>query len=179
VQSGEPPNTSKTEVEQLEGAPGQGGGGEPSPPPPPANATQVSSDLENRITKTAEYIISEPYVTIPDEPLSQFLTLVYNFSKKEGKTTEAETKQALKSAEENAENAPSVIAIVGVNAIETAVGAAAGEVNQGSVSTSTSPEGGRRLTRKRIFKLKKNRRITRIRPPFKSAAVAVAAFRRK
>lgn len=163
VQPGEYPNPEE-----------QGGGGEPSSTPP-TDATQVSSDLENRITKTAEYIISEPYVTIPDEPLSQFLTLVYNFSKKEGKTTEAETKQALKSAKENAENAPSVIAVAGVNAIETVVEQAAGEVKTGS----SVPEGGRRLTRKRIFKLKKNRRITRIRPPFKSTAVAVAAFRRK
>lgn len=145
---------------------------------PPTNATQVSSDLENRITKTAEYIISEPYVTIPDEPLSQFLTLVYNFSKKEGKTTEAETKQALKSAQENAENAQSVIAITGANAIGTAVEAAA-DPNKTEVVGSANSQGGRRLTRKRIFKLKKNRRITRIRAPFKSAAVAVAAFRRK
>lgn len=176
-------NTSKTEVElegsskagaeQLDGGLVQGGGGEPSPPPP-TDATQVSSELDNRITKTADYIISEPYVTIPDEPLSQFLTLVYNFSKKEGKTTEAETKQALKSAKENAENGPSVPAVVGVNAIAIAVGEATGDVKTGEGS-----KGGRRLTRKRIFKLKKNRRITRIRPPFKSAAVAVAAFRRK
>jgi hypothetical protein len=192
VQSGEPPNTSKAELEEavntskaeveLEGAANtlkadQGGGGEPAPPPPPANATQVSSDLENRITKTAEYIISEPYVTIPDEPLSQFLTLVYNFSKKEGKTTEAETKDALKTSIDNAKFAPSPQAVAGANAIGSAVEEAA-DPNKKEVVGANS-KGGRRLTRKRIFKLKKNRRITRIRAPFKSAAVAVAAFRRK
>ena len=121
--------------------------------------------------KTADYIITEPYVTIPDEPLSQFLTLVYNFSKKEGKTTEEETKQALESAKYNAKNAPS----------ETVVDATANvdaEIKR-NAEKQQRLEGGRRLTRKRIFKLKKNRRITRIQPPFKSAAVAVAAFRRK
>ena len=168
----QPPNTSGEASESK-----AGGGGELSPPPP-ANATQVSSDLENRITKTAEYIISEPYVTIPDEPLSQFLTLVYNFSKKEGKTTEAETKQALKSAEENAEHAPSLQAVTGANAIGSALEAEA-DPNKKEVVGSANSQGGQRLTRKRIFKLKKNRRITRIRAPFKSAAVAVAAFRRK
>ena len=102
---------------------------------------------------------------------------MYNFSKKEGKTTEAETKQALKSAKENSENSQSVSAITGINAIETTLDAAAGE--KPGTAIPEAPKGGRRLTRKRIFKLKKNRRITRIRPPFKSAAVAVAAFRRK
>ena len=141
----------------------------------PSSASQVPAEVEKRIEKTADYIITEPYVTIPDEPLSQFLTLVYNFSKKEGKTTEAETKQALESAKDNAKTAQSETVVAGINAIENTVANVAGE---GS-SVPGGPRGGRRLTRKRIFKLKKSRRITRIRSPFKSAAVAVAAFRRK
>jgi hypothetical protein len=195
VQSGEP-NTSKAEVElanpsktELEGAAntlnagaGQGGGGDSSSnTPTSANSDQVTNELENRIIKTAEYIISEPYVTIPDEPLSQFLTLVYNFSKKEGKTTEAETKIAIKVLKDNTLIAPSLDAVVGINTIENAVdvaAAGAADTNKKEVG-SANRAGGRRLTRKRIFKLKKNRRITRIQSPFKSAAVAVAAFRRK
>ena len=137
----------------------------------PSSASQVPAEVEKRIEKTADYIITEPYVTIPDEPLSQFLTLVYNFSKKEGKTTEAETKQALESAKDNAKTAQSETVVAGINAIENTVDNVAG--------VKTGSEGGRRLTRKRIFKLKKSRRITRIRSPFKSAAVAVAAFHRK
>jgi len=141
---------------------------------PPTSPSQASAELDKRMDKTAEYIISEPYVTIPDEPLSQFLTLVYNFSKKEGKTTEAETKEAVKAAEDNSLMAQSKDAVVITGEVATIQ-----QTNAVNGATEFKPSGGRRLTRKRIFKLKKNRRITRIRAPFKSAAVAVAAFRRK
>jgi len=145
------------------------------------NGNDVQNELNNRMDKTTEYIISEPYVTIPDEQLSQFLTLVYNFSKKESKTTEAETKEAIEAAIKNSTLSQNLDAITVQTELSKSLDDAA-EEGKGEQGKDDSSKGGRRLTRKRILNLKKNhhhhRRVSRTRAPFKSAAAALAAFRR-
>ncbi len=75
--------------------------------------------------------------------------------------------------------------ITGPWAEEEAKKKAQAEAAQASLTeeaAADTSEGGRRLTRKRILNLKKNhhhhRRVSRTRAPFKSAAAALAAFRR-
>jgi hypothetical protein len=150
----------------------------------PANSATVSANtakangqpatVDEKIVQLAdgvtEYIITEPYVTIEDTVLSKFLTDVYLFSKKEGKTTEAETKAALDKAIENAEKAPSVQAIEGQSVelkdkqdAANAAGKAEHEAElAGNGVDQTGSSGGRRLTRKRGLKKRANLRITRI-----------------
>ncbi len=139
---------------------------------------------DNMIDKIVNYVVSEPYSIISDSDLTGYLNKVYLFSKKEGKTTEAETKQAIETAKEVAVIAPSAEAAMISSQMMADQSKAGTDEQEAAAKLQVTGEGGgkkggRRLTRKRIFKLKKNRRITRIRPPFKSTAVAVAAFRRK
>ena len=162
---------------------GGGGDGSSSAATVPASTATAGPDNEQNmmIDKIVKYVVSEPYNTIPDNELTAYLNKVYLFSKKEGKTTEAETKQAIETAKEVAEIAPSAEAVMISSQTLADQAKANTEENVSAELSNSNPQtvGGGRLTRKRIFKLKKNRRITRIRPPFKSAAVAVAAFRRK
>jgi len=136
---------------------------------------------DNMIEKIVKYVVSEPYSTIPDEELSKYLNSVYDFSKKEGKTTEAETKEAVETAKQVAQLAPSQEAVaIGAQALADQSLASTVE-KEAAADTTGAVSGGRRLTRKRILKLKKNhhhRRVSRTRAPFKSAAAALAAFRR-
>jgi hypothetical protein len=124
---------------------------------------------DDRITElvegVTEYITTEPYVTIPDKLLSEFLTDVYNFSKTEGKTTEAETEEALKDAIENAQQVQSGEAIAdGSDKLSgQLVATNAAKLAEQEASTGGEVEGGgRRLTRKRGLKKRANLRISRI-----------------
>jgi len=150
-----------------------------SAPASPAVENDVSK-LNKLMNATVEYIVTEPYVTISDKELSEFLNKVYEFSKKEGKTTEAETKEAIATAKQIAEIVPDgdyeAQARVAQNEANAILNAAVKDPD-----SETKTGGGRRLTRKHSFKPKKNRRKTRglKAAPFKSAADALKAFRRK
>jgi len=113
--------------------------------------------------KEAENIANE---IVADAKISAVVTQAIDKEKAAEKEAEAEKKAA---AEKEA----------GAEKKAAAEKEAGAEKKAAAEKEAEANVGGRRLTRKRIFKLKKNRRITRIRAPFKSAAVAVAAFRRK
>lgn len=150
-----------------------------------ASSAETDEDKLNKLMDgTVEYIVTEPYVTIPDKELSEFLNKVYEFSKKEGKTTEAETADAIKTAKQIADIAPSAKASAIAAATLAAESQADTEQKNAAELAKYPPNvetttGGRRLTRKRVSK--KNRRKTRglKAAPFKSAAAALKAYNRR
>jgi len=150
--------------------------------PAPASPAVENDDskLNKLMDATVEYIVTEPYVTIPDKELSEFLNKVYEFSKKEGKTTEAETKEAIATAKKVAEIVPDGdYAAQALRAQNEASALSNAAVKDSANDAENANVGGRRLTRKRSFKPKKNRRKTRGAAPFKSAAAALKAYHRK
>jgi len=107
-----------------------------------------------------------------DKTLAEYLNKVYLFSKKESRTTEAETRDAIETAKQVAEIAPSITATefvaksLGNNeeAVKTIQVAADNATNDAKIAdymavdasnAANGTGGGRRLTQKRIFKLKK------------------------
>ncbi len=175
---------SKDTSTTAQGNSSSGSSSAPTTTTAPAPASPAVENDDSKLNKlmdaTVEYIVTEPYVTIPDKELSEFLNKVYEFSKKEGKTTEAETKEAIATAKKVAEIVPdgdyAGQALKEQNEANALLNSA---VNGGEQSDASS--GGRRLTRKRSFKPKKNRRNTRGLKayPFKSAAAALKAYHRK
>jgi hypothetical protein len=161
----------------------------PASPAPASPAVETDEDKLNKLMDgTVEYIVTEPYVTIPDKELSEFLNKVYEFSKKEGKTTEAETADAIKTAKQIADIAPSAEASAVAAATLAAESQAATQIQTEAAlakeqaliqASQVTQNGGRRLTRKRVSK--KNRRKTRglKAAPFKSAAAALKAYNRR
>ena len=179
---------SKDTSTTAQGNSSSGSSSAPTTTTAPAPASPAVENDDSKLNKlmdaTVEYIVTEPYVTIPDKELSEFLNKVYEFSKKEGKTTEAETKEAIATAKKVAEIVSdgdyAGQALKEQNEANALLNSAVnGE--QPSQSDAASSKGGRRLTRKRSFKPKKNRRNTRGLKafPFKSAAAVLKAYHRK
>jgi hypothetical protein len=141
----------------------------------PPTAPERTGELVDGVT---EYITTEPYVTIPDKVLSEFLTAVYMFSKKEGKTTEAETKDVLDKAIKIAEQAQNETAVADIGKqlndkndatkiaatvlSDASAGASAGAAIDNVPGDKGGKDGGRRLTRKRGLKKRAKFRTTRI-----------------
>jgi hypothetical protein len=154
--------------------PSQSGGGKWRETPP---------SLERDVSIIQE-LKTRAYDFITHEVFMQFLMGVDKFVKAENEPSSTEKKEAENIAKEIVADAKiSAVVTETIDAENNNTAAAAGKEAEAEKAAAADPAtataGGRRLTRKRIFKLKKNRRITRIRAPFKSAAVAVAAFRRK
>ena len=126
-----------------------------------------AAEIAGKDDKILQYLISEPYATILDVNLSTFLTNVYQFSKTESKTTEAETKDALKTAAAAAELAPDAKVVAqqadDLKNKEAAVTMAA-DVQHDAETTKDGKDGkdgGRRLTRKKRRANKKKVRQTK------------------
>jgi hypothetical protein len=183
---------SKDTSTTAQGNSSSGSSSAPTTTTAPAPASPAVENDDSKLNKlmdaTVEYIVTEPYVTIPDKELSEFLNKVYEFSKKEGKTTEAETKEAIATAKKVAEIVPdgdyAGQALKEQNEANALLNSAVNGGEQSDASAGKKPDGGRRLTRRRSFKPKKNRRNTRGLKkmqayPFKSAAAALKAYHRK
>jgi len=133
-----------------------------------AEKAAKEAEIAGKDDKILQYLISEPYATIVDEKLSTFLTDVYQFSKTESKTTEAETKVALESAKKAAELAldqsAAELSAQTMSATLTADAEAQKLQAQGATAGSTTDSntvGGRRLTRKKRRANKKKVRQTK------------------
>jgi hypothetical protein len=133
-----------------------------------AEKAAKEAEIAGKDDKILQYLISEPYATIVDEKLSTFLTDVYQFSKTESKTTEAETKVALESAKKAAELAldqsAAELSAQTMSATLTADAEAQKLQAQGATAGSTTDSntvGGSRLTRKKRRANKKKVRQTK------------------
>lgn len=132
-------------------------------------------DILNELNKQAR-----AYDFVDDETLMKFLMSVDKFVKDKTEPSQKEKEEAKKVAEE--------VAKMEQTAAVTVIGTGTGPEEQDPTAqdqTEQGPQrnssGGRRLTRKRSFKPKKNRRNTRglKAAPFKSAAAALKAYHRK
>jgi hypothetical protein len=120
--------------------------------------------LENMIA----FLTVEPYMLISDDALTEFLSTVYNFSKKESKTTQKEVAQAAVEARAVVHTAPpptdgqAAVSPADQAAVSPADQAAVSPADQAAVSPATgppaadTPAGGARYrySRKRIRKSK-------------------------
>lgn len=128
------------------------------------------------------------YDFVNDETLMKFLMSVDKFVKDKTEPSQKEKEEAKKVAEEVAKMEQSAAAAAEAALVQgtgTGTGQPVTGTGQTETGTVTGPQGieiqsgGRRLTRKRSFKPKKNRRKTRGAAPFKSAAAALKAYHRK
>jgi hypothetical protein len=175
--------------------------GDLTPPTPPPTqkggqwykfnkAVDTKPSLERDVTILQE-LKTRAYDFVSHNALMQFLMGVDKFVKAEGEPTTAEKKEAQDVAKEIVEDAKISQVVTSdlaeaqkkENKEQLEREAQQKQSEEQSTETDNSPlitdVGGRRLTRKRIFKPKKNRRVSRTHDHFKSAADALKAFRRK
>jgi len=151
--------------------------------PSPERDILILKDLEGRA-----------YDFVTHDALVKFLIGVEKFVKAENEPSSKEKEEAKKVADEVVKMEQSAAAAAAAAAAalvqgtgtgtepETgATATVAGQQGQNSGIDNGTRDGGRRLTRKRSFKPKKNRRKTRglKAAPFKSAAAALKAYHRK
>lgn len=167
-----------------------------------SKAVDTKPSLERDITILQE-LKTRAYDFVSHEALMQFLMGVDKFVKAEGEPTTAEKKEAEEVAKEIVQDAKisqvvtSDLAEAQKRQDEEQLAEAQQTQNEEQLAEDQKKQneqklekdqqtqndqndgGGRRLTRKRIFKPKKNRRVSRTHEHFKSAADALKAFRRK
>lgn len=157
-----------------------------------SNLEKVSPERDNKIL---DELTKRAYDFVNDETLMKFLMSVDKFVKDKTEPSQKEKEEAKKVADKvsEMEQSSAVAAAAtegqgqklgtGTGQTETGTGQQQQQQVQPETVTGKNPttNGGRRLTRKRSFKPKKNRRNTRGLKafPFKSAAAVLKAYHRK